>query len=201
MHDMLPYTDEELVIRYREGNDEAFTALVDRYLKPAYNFSIRLGAPARDAEEIVQESFVKLWKNIDSFRAGEKFKTWFYTIVRNATIDVMRRKRHVLLSAFEDEEGNNPVAERLVDEEKLAHEIFESAENAAAVEQLVGELPDKYRAVVVLRYREEMEFEEIGKILKKPLNTVKSQHRRALIALRKKMSDAPKNRRPTYEPS
>jgi len=193
MEDISGLKDEELVFHYREKEeDAAFVELVNRYLKPVYNFSLRLCGNPKDAEEISQESFVKLWKHIGAFRQGERFKTWLYTIVRNTTIDWMRKKKSVLFSEFENEDGNNYLEDTLVDTEKTAHELFELSENKILVEKLLNELSVQYREVLVLRYHESLDFEEIGKMLKKSVNTVKSQHRRALIILRKKLGGAPK---------
>jgi len=192
MEDVALLKDEELVFHYMEGEDSAFVELVDRYLKPVYNFSYRLCGDKKDAEEISQESFVKLWKNIAKFKQGQKFKTWFYTIVRNTTIDWMRKKKHVLFSQFDNEDGGNFIEDTLVDTEKTAHELFEIGENKKIVEKFLGEITLQYREVLLLRYHEGLDFEEIGKMLKKSVNTVKSQHRRALIILRKKLENAPK---------
>ena len=186
-------SDEELVFHYIENDDQsAFTELVNRYLKPIYNFSLRLCGNPKDAEEITQESFVKLWKNIGKFRQGEKFKTWFYTIARNTTIDWMRKKKSIVFSEFENEDGNNYIEDTLIDTEKTTHELFELSEHKVTVERLLGELTVQYREVLLLRYHEGLDFEEIGKTLKKSVNTVKSQHRRALIILSKKLTHAPK---------
>ncbi len=184
--------DEELILDYMKGNSPAFVELVNRYLKPVYNFSYRLCGNKNDAEEISQESFVKLWKNMKNFKQGQKFKTWLYTIVRNTTIDWMRKKKNISFSQFENEEGDNFFEDNLVGIEKTAHEIFEIGEQKAIIERLLNELTVQYREVLLLRYREGLDFEEIGKILKKSVNTVKSQHRRALLILRKKLANAPK---------
>lgn len=193
MEDVLGLKDEELVFHYtKEESQPAFAELVNRYLKPVYNFSLRLCGNPKDAEEISQESFVKLWKNIGKFRQGEKFKTWFYTIVRNTTIDWMRKKKHVVFSEFDNAEGDNYLEDTLIDTEKTAHELFELSENKDLVEKLLYGLSVQYREVLLLRYHESMDFEEIGKMLSKSVNTIKSQHRRALITLRKKLEHAPK---------
>jgi len=192
MEDVTQLKDEELVFHYMEGNDSAFVELVNRYLKPVYNFSHRLCGDKKDAEEISQESFVKLWKNIGKFKQEQKFKTWFYTIVRNTTIDWMRKKKQIVFSEFDNEDGGNFLEDTLVDTEKTAHELFELAENKKMVEHMLNEMSLQYREVLLLRYHEGLDFEEIGNVLKKSVNTVKSQHRRALILLRKRLENAPK---------
>ena len=142
-----------------------------------------------DAEDITQETFVKVWKNVKKFKPNQRFKSWLLAIARNTAIDYIRKRRHAIFSDFEDEEGANMLVETLADEEKLADEIATIAESAGQTAQAVTKLPDIYRSVLALRYEGDLSFEEISKILKKPVNTIKSQHRRALIALRKIMSE------------
>ncbi len=184
--------DEDLVMRYRkEGDERFFVELVNRYLKPTYNFVRKFGGEEKDAEEIVQESFVKLWKNIQKFREGEKFKTWFFTIARNTSIDLLRKRRHIPFSYFENEEGENAMEDALQSEGSLADEIAEIAENKEMLQKMLDDLPPNYKEILFLYYNEDLGTEEISKILKRPANTVKSQHRRALMRIRKH-ANAPK---------
>jgi RNA polymerase sigma-70 factor (ECF subfamily) len=185
-------TDEELVGLYLDGDEHAFTEIVQRHIKPLYNFVLRLSGNGRDAEEIVQESFVKVWKHMKNFRQGEKFKTWLYTISRNTTIDVLRKKKSILFSAFETDDGNNMLENTVPDNELLPDELFENTERKEFAEKLLENLPLHYREVLLLRYQGELDFSEIASALGKSVNTVKSQHRRALLALRKELVSAPK---------
>jgi RNA polymerase sigma-70 factor (ECF subfamily) len=192
MEDLTHIKDEELVLRYIQGDNPAFVEIVNRYLKPIYNFSFRLCGNAKDAEEITQETFVKVWKHIEKFRQKEKFKTWIYTICRNTTIDWMRKKKSVLFSQFDNDDGGNFLEDTLIDTEILPDEEFIRSENKKVVEDLFEKLPPNYREVLTLYYHEELDFTEIGQILQKSVNTVKSQHRRGLILLRKILGYAPK---------
>ena len=185
-------TDEELVGLYLAGDEHAFTEIVQRHIKPLYNFVLRLSGNGRDAEEIVQESFVKVWKHMKNFRQGEKFKTWLYTISRNTTIDVLRKKKSVLFSVFEADDGSNMLEETLTDDELLPDELFEHAERKEFAEKLLEKLPLHYREVLLLRYQQGLDFSEISSMLGRSVNTVKSQHRRALLGLRKDLASAPK---------
>ncbi len=192
MKNLSELKDEELVSHYLEGDNSAFEEIVNRYLKPVYNFTYRFCGNEKDSEEIVQESFLKLWKNIKKFRKNDKFKTWFYTIARNTAIDWMRKKKSIVFSKFENEKGENFFEDSLTDTEDIASEIFEKNELKKDVGKLIGALPFKYREIILLYYQEELSLVEISEVLKKPLNTVKSLHRRALILLRKEINNAPK---------
>jgi len=188
-------TDAELIQATIDGDTSAFSVLVGRYSRDVYGFAFFMAKNVSDAEDITQETFVKVWKNMKKFKPEQRFKSWLLAITRNTTIDYIRKRRHAVFSDFDDEEGSNAIVETLADEERLANEIAELAESAEQTAEAVSKLPDIYRSVLALRYEGGLLFEEISKILKKPVNTVKSQHRRALIALRKVMveTSAPKS--------
>ena len=183
--------DAKLIAAYLADEDEAaLAALIERYLKPVYGFVQRM-AGSTDAEDITQEIFVKVWKNLKKYRSGQSFKTWLYAIARNSCIDFLRKKKSIAFSDFENEEGDNWLAETLADPEPLPDETLARAQNEQLLENLLNQLSPLYREVLILHYNEHFTFEEIGAALGKPLNTVKSQHRRGLAILRR-MLDAPK---------
>jgi RNA polymerase sigma-70 factor (ECF subfamily) len=193
-------TDAELIQATIDGDAGAFSVLVGRYSRDVYGFVFFMAKNVSDAEDITQETFVKVWKNLKKFKPEQRFKSWLMTIARNTTIDYIRKRRHAVFSDFDDEEGSNAIVETLADDERLADEIASIAESAEQTTEAVSKLSDIYRSVLALRYESGLSFEEISKILKKPVNTVKSQHRRALIALRKIVTDesAPKNKDNAY---
>jgi len=178
-------SDEQLISDYLEGDDQSLSVLVDRYLSDAYNFALSLTKDSQSAEDITQESFVKAWKNIRKFVPTNSFKSWLFRIVRNTAIDTLRKKKEVAFSVFENVEGENPLVASLADTAPLPDELLARAEDAQYLEKLLEQLNPEYREVLTLRNTSNLTFEEIGKILQKPLHTVKSQHRRALIALRR----------------
>lgn len=178
-------TDKQLVSEYLDGDERSLSVLVDRYLTGAYNFALKLTNDSQAAEDITQESFIKAWKNIRGFRRGSSFQTWLFSITRNTAIDWLRKKKELTFSTFEKEDGTNSIIETLADREPLPDQLIAQAEDARFVEALLNELDPRYREVITLRHSSNLTFEEIGKLLKRPLHTVKSQHRRALIALRR----------------
>jgi RNA polymerase sigma-70 factor (ECF subfamily) len=183
--------DGQLIADYLEGDEKALNVLVGRYLKDVYNFACQLTGNAQGAEDIAQGSFVKAWKHIRRYREGSNFKTWLFAITRNTAIDWLRKKKEVAFSSFENECGENLLTETLADDRPLPDELIARAENIRFVESLLLELDSKYRDVLTLRYSGNLTFEEIGKALQRPLDTVKSQHRRALVALRRLLQAEP----------
>lgn len=183
-------TDEEIILSYKNNDQEAFKIIVKRYTNPLYNFSARL-TNKNDARDIVQEIFIKTWKNIRRFDSSKaSFKTWIFTIARNTTTDFLRKKRNLLFSDMtlktdNDKEEVNSFAENIPTEDLLPDVALQKLEDSQFLNKTLEKLRLDYQEVLILHYQEEMTFEEIGRILNKPLNTIKSQHRRAIIELRK----------------
>src|SRR3989338_489302 len=180
-------TDEEIIILYKNGNQEAFRNLINRYTLPLYNFVARI-INQNDAPDIIQETFIKVWKNIDRFDAEKaSFKTLIFTITKNTAMDFLRKKKILL---FKDMENNNrekegSFEENILDEDTLPDEALEKLQDREFLNAALKKLSTNENEILVLYYQEEMTFNQISKILNKSLNTVKSQRHRALIKLRK----------------
>jgi RNA polymerase sigma-70 factor (ECF subfamily) len=180
--------DNKIVGDYLAGDLDSFDMLVKHYLKPVYNFVFRLSNNKNEANDIVQEVFVKVWKNLKKFNPDKNFKTWILTIARNTTIDWLRKKRNIVfseLNRLDEEGGEKYFEETIADIEPLPDEIFMKKELDKEVEKVLSKLRPDFREIILLHYTEELTFEQISEIVGKPLNTVKSQHRRALNTLRK----------------
>ena len=183
-------TDEEIIFLYKNGEPEAFKVLINRYASSLYNFTARL-TNKNDAPDIVQEIFIKAWKNIERFNPLKaSFKTWIFTIARNTTTDFLRKKKNLLFSNIKKDENEdiNSFTENIPDDDLLPDEALQKLQDSQFLNKILEKLRPDYREVLVLHYQEEMTFEEIGEILGKPLNTVKSQHRRAIIEIRKMLN-------------
>ncbi|MEK7576309.1 MAG: sigma-70 family RNA polymerase sigma factor [Patescibacteria group bacterium] len=185
-------TDEQLIANYDTGNEEAFALLIQRYLKPVFNFAYRLSSDTHDAEDIAQESFLKAWRKLKQYKRDKNFKPWLFSIVHNTAMDLLRKKKDFVFSDFPAQSGSalggendeNFFIESLTDPDPLPDEILAKTENKKLVEKLFTHLAPIYKEVLQLRYNNDLTFEEIGEVLGKPLHTVKSQHRRALIQLK-----------------
>ena len=183
--------DEEIIIDYLNGDKEAFTEIVNRYLKSIYNFAYRLVGNEKNAEDISQEVFLKVWKNIKKFDTEKSFKTWIFSIAKNASIDYLRKRKDIPMSVFENEDGGNAVADNLKDEELKADELFILAQNKKQVEKAVDELTLIQKEVIIFKYVNDMSLTEIAEIMNIPENTAKSHHRRALMKMKDILNNAP----------
>ena len=98
-------SDEDLITGYSNGNQQAFKELIDRYTPQIYNFVVRFVGPD-NAPDVTQDVFIKVWKNIEKFDVERAhFKTWLFTIARNTTTDYLRKKKSIVFSDLDTEEG------------------------------------------------------------------------------------------------
>ena len=192
--DLGSLTDEELLRRYHEGEVQAFGVLLERYRRPVYNFILRYLGDRNQAEDLLQEVFLRIVQGAGDFKGESKFTTWLYTIARNLCIDTARKmvfRRHASLDGTtpgEDGEGPSlmdriPHGGAAVDREAIGKEL--QPQLALAVEALVHE----QREVFVMREYLNLPFKEIASIVGVPENTVKSRMRYALEKLRESLAE------------
>jgi RNA polymerase sigma-70 factor (ECF subfamily) len=178
-------TDEDLVLAYRGGEESAFSDIVGRYIGRIYSFTYRLSGDQSMAEDATQETFVKVWKGIRGFDETKRFKSWIFAIARNSLLDIARKRRDKPLSRLESE--GEDIAASIVDMAPLQDEVFDGLIDSMILEKTLGVLSPGIRSVVILHDLEGLTFEEISSIMKKPMNTIKSSYRRALMKLRETM--------------
>lgn len=176
--------DQQLVVEYLAGNKQALTELIGRHLSLVYRYAFRLTRNPERAEDITQETLVKMWRSLKKYNPQQNFRTWLLSIAHNTALDLLRKRKDFIFSELGDEKGEG-FAEMIADPTPLAPEIFERAEQEKLLNHALEKLPISSREIVTLYHESELTFAEIGVILNKPLNTVKSQYRRALLSLRK----------------
>lgn len=163
-------SDEVLVDRTLQDKQH-FTALVQRFEGPLLRYIMRLGVMVEeDREDLLQEIFIKVYKNLNNFDNKLKFSSWIYRIAHNETMSWYRKRQvrpegHLIGSPEE-------VLGLLSLETKNQEAQFDTRLDAERVESVLNELPEKYRAVLLLRYFEHKEYEEISDILRLPVGTV-----------------------------
>lgn len=179
------HSDEALVAAYLQGDEEMFAELAKRHIKAVYAYALRISGQQQDAEDIVQESFLKVWKNLKRFDARKaRFKTWLMHIVRNTTIDRLRRIEEIPLSSFEDDDGDNALESGMTDDTPLPDEIAARESDKKELEEALERLSSAEREILLFYHQNDFSFEEMSHITGLPRNTLKSRYRRALAALR-----------------
>lgn len=186
---MSDVSDEKLIAQYLAGDEESLRVLFKQYLKPIYNFVCYYLNDSTEAEDVVQEVFIKVWKNLKKFKQNKKFKAWIFSIAKNACFDALRKKKEIVFSEFETESGN-VLADSLVDEAPLPSEIFERQEISQILASAIEKLPLKYRTVLLLHYNDHFDIKEIAELLDKPSETIKSRHYRGIVLLRKILTES-----------
>ncbi|MGC9599230.1 MAG: sigma-70 family RNA polymerase sigma factor [Minisyncoccia bacterium] len=179
-------TDAELVRAVLAGDKDAFPALLARHMDGVYRFAYRYLRHGEDAEDVTQETFVRAWRNLKRFDTTKNFKTWIFTIAKNAALDLIKKKKPLLFSQInEDDDQLDVLLAPYVGAQELPDTILQRKMVAADIERALGALPPGYRMVLAMRYRDHLKFREIAETLGEPIDTVKSKHRRGIILLRR----------------
>ena len=179
--------DEELIQSYLNGEESALRDLIARYFRVVYNFVRRYAGNGPDAEDITQEVFVKVWKNLKRYDPKLSFRTWLFSIAKNSAIDWLRKKKAAPLVSMD---GDETLSETLRDLAPLPDELVERNSASRAAANAIAKLSRGAQSVFSLRYRQDLTFRAIAESLGEPLNTVKSRHRRALAMLKKLLPES-----------
>jgi len=159
-------TDEQLVAGYLAGDEMALEILIKRYLRPIYSFTFRFVGDSQETEDITQEVFVKVWRNLKKFDKNKKFKTWIFTIAKNTCLDWQKKKKTLPLFFAETIRDPSPILNEPLD-------------------RILERLSPKYRMVLFLRYNDHFTFREIAESLGESIDTIKTRHRRGIAILKK----------------
>ncbi len=175
--------------KLQAGHDAALNDLMARHATPVFHFLWRMTGNEADASDLAQETFVRVFKSCQSFRAGEKFSTWLFTIAANLARNHFRwRARHPNLSLdAENPETDQSLAGTLPTSAPGPGEQALAGERAAAVRQAVQQLPEDLRAAIVLCEWEERSVAEAATILEATPKAVESRLYRARQALRERL--------------
>jgi RNA polymerase sigma factor (sigma-70 family) len=181
---MINSSDEELMVLVTERNTRALTALYDRYGKSLYNFILRYTNNRELSEDLLQETFTKVWFASQTFNPLKgTFKAWIFTIGLNVTRSEMAKKRYSYPHLELDEEAGNGGAADGRGEES-ADCMLEHAELKDAISAALGRLSPLLREVVILKHYQKLKFSEIAKISNTPEGTLKARLHNALSQLR-----------------
>lgn len=182
-------TDQEVVELARKGEEVAYRELLRRYQRPVFSLIYRMVRDRELAEDLAQETFVKVLNALDRYRPEYKFSSWVFKIANNASIDHLRRKELDTLSLEGGPDATTPerveaTALQLGDQTESPLDELEARELGSTIEKAIGRLRPEYRSCVILRHVEGRPYDEIAGILDLPLGTVKTYIHRARAELK-----------------
>jgi RNA polymerase sigma-70 factor (ECF subfamily) len=176
--------DLVLVAASKNGDQEAFAQLVQRYQRLVFNLVYRMLQQYEETTEITQETFLAAWQGLPSFRGDARFSTWLYRIAYNCSLKQLelRKRDRALQAALEAEK----TLENTSDEQRENAEL-DARDRQKLVQEHLSHLPAKYRIVLILRHLQDMTYEEMAEILTMPIGTIKTHLFRARNLLKERL--------------
>ncbi|MEX0893969.1 MAG: sigma-70 family RNA polymerase sigma factor [Gemmatimonadota bacterium] len=186
-------TDQEVVAHAREGRESAYRELIGRYQRPVFSLIYRVVRDREKAEDLAQDTFIKVLNAIDRYDPTRKFSSWIFKIAHNTALDHVRKKQPVTLSIDGSPHARTSAeveASRLTPEstDETPEEYTASRELGSEIEAAIGTLRPEYRAAITLCHVEGRPYEEIAEIMDVPLGTVKTFIHRGRNELKKKLA-------------
>ena len=187
--------EKELVTRAQAGDFAAFAELINAQKNKIYALVRKLTGNTEDAEDIVQETFLRAIDKIDQFRGESSFGTWLYTIALNLTRAEYAKQKQAELRPIEEylptkgEVGEHSHAGSGLFDWRDPHQILESKQLSSIIDRVLGDLPYKYREAFILRYFEELPVKEVARVINESEAATKSRILRARLALRDELSE------------
>ncbi len=180
--------DSAIIAEALAGQDRAYQRLMDKYHDAIFNFIYRMVRDREQVEDLTQEAFIKAFASLKSFNEEYAFSTWLYKIATNNSIDYIRKKKLQMFSIDKPVESkDSDFTFELPDDSYEADRELISDQRSVMLNDAIDQLPEKYRLVIRLRHVEERSYEEIAKMLKLPIGTVKAHIFRARELLYKQL--------------
>ena len=186
---MMVSTDEEIITKYLDGEDDALNLLIQRYIKSIYNFVYRYTKNSQDAEDITQDVFILVWKHMKKFDGQKSFRAWIFTIARNSSLNWIKKKKPVLFSQLQalssEDEVFSDCTFDIADESVISiEEAMDTLIRNRHVKDAMETLSPQYQNILSMRIDDGFTFQEIADVLDQPINTIQSNYRRALLKLK-----------------
>jgi RNA polymerase sigma factor (sigma-70 family) len=181
-------SDKDLIASALSGKQDAYKALMERHRSSIYHIVFKFVRDQEAAADLVQETFMKAFASLETYRSEYKFSTWLYRIAANAAIDSLRRQKIKTLSLdspTDSEDGRGEID--LPDYSYHPERDMEERERRVSIQEAIDSLPEKYRMVILYRHKEDRSYEEIAAALNIPVGTVKARIFRARELLKKKL--------------
>ncbi|PCI24773.1 hypothetical protein COB57_03300 [Candidatus Peregrinibacteria bacterium] len=175
-------SDEELILLHLDGDINAFPKLAERHQNAIFRFALSLCKSRQDAQDISQNTFVNVYLSLPKSKTHLSFKPWLFTICANLCKNLFRKKKSINFTELEhiNNEGEAlSIVNTIPDTKEDAQSTLYKKELQEVVKKAIETLPDKYKVIITMRYFDDFSLKEISKILEIPVNTVKTQIKRA----------------------
>jgi RNA polymerase sigma-70 factor, ECF subfamily len=181
--------EKGLIEKCKQGDLAAFDELVRRYEKLVFHVAYRLAGNYDDANDVAQDSFVRVFNSIGTFRGDANFTTWLYRIVTNVYLDERKKAKSHPKTSLEEyiELEENSVTRQIEDEGPTPEESVQTLERNEILQRAIMSLPEYQRVMIVLYHTQGKSYEEIAEITNLAIGTVKSRLNRARLALSEKL--------------
>lgn len=180
----MPDNLKDIIQAVKRGNQEAFRLLINRFQHKAFGLAFRLLGDEEEAKDVVQESFIRIWEKINTYKTNEKFSNWMYKIVSNRAIDVIRSRQRKPVSYFSAEQN---LLEKFQDEIELEDVKLENRELGQLITLLTKSLPEKQSLIFSLRDLQGMDVDEVMTISGQTESQIKSNLYHARKSIREKI--------------
>ncbi len=173
-------SDKKLISQYLSGKQEALQLLVSMHIKSVYNIALDYCKDTDAAEDITQETFIKVWKHISKFDQTKDFKPWLYQIARNTSLDYLRKRETVPFSAFEPQ-----IIENIAKDISNPEYDYENRVLKLRLKDIMGKLSTQQLNLLMLKLDDNLTFKQIAEKNNEPLNSVKSRYLRTIGLIKK----------------
>jgi RNA polymerase sigma-70 factor (ECF subfamily) len=186
------YTDAEVMLRVKAGDESAFDYLVQKYRRPLVSFMYRMARNTAAAEDLAQEVFLRVYRSRQTYEASAKFTTWLYRIATNLAVNHARDTRHerpeVTVSLDEPDEDTGTTLD-VADSKVTAEESLVRRERLLAIRAKVEALPERQKLAVIMHKYQQMDYKQIADVLKLSESATKSLLFRAYETLREQLKE------------
>ena len=182
-------TDEELVEKVKKGDADVYEKIIQKYQSKVFGLIYNMTKNQNEIEDLAQEVFIKIYKNLGKFKGESSLYTWIYKITVNLCLDEMKKRKNVIYLDEKIEVDDGEVNRELPSEDKSQEELYEEKELQEKLHNCINKLPEKQRVMIVLRDIKGFSYEEISKITDVKLGTVRSQINRARLKLKELLDE------------
>jgi RNA polymerase sigma-70 factor (ECF subfamily) len=186
-----PQPEAGLIRRCLAGDEKAYRELVEMYQPRIYALSLRMVRRSEDAQDVTQETFVRMFRALDRYDPERPFAAWLFSIASRLSIDHLRRRKHQPIPLTQRDRDDEEYTIDVEDPGLKPDEVTSHRQEEDRTKALIDSLPPHYRIVVLLRHQQDLAYEEIAEALHLPLGTVKARIHRARALLKERIEKKP----------